>query len=110
MLYDTHAFRREGIEVLRPVGRMGRGIVKRKAWIGLCAPGLAFIVLCCTYPVLKIIFQTFFDAEGNVSLAGYVEIFQMSFFSNTLLRTLKLSILTTVICAVVDEPPARSFS
>ena len=104
MLYDTHAFRREGIEVLRPVGRMGRGIVKRKAWIGLCAPGIAFIVLCCTYPVLKIIFQTFFDAEGNVSLAGYVEIFQMSFFSNTLLRTLKLSILTTVICAVVGLP------
>ena len=77
MLYDTHAFRREGIEVLRPVGRMGRGIVKRKAWIGLCAPGIAFIVLCCTYPVLKIIFQTFFDAEGNVSLAGYVETFPL---------------------------------
>ena len=54
--------------------------------------------------MLKIIFQTFFDAEGNVSLAGYVEIFQMSFFSNTLLRTLKLSILTTVICAVVGLP------
>lgn len=78
--------------------------MKRKVWLLLCGPGIAFIILCCTYPVLKIICQTFVDDMGELTLAGYVNIFQMSFFSNTLLRTLKLSILTTVICAVVGLP------
>lgn len=82
----------------------GRNFVKRKAWLLLCGPGVAFIVICCTYPVLKIIFQTFFDDAGNVSLAGYSEIFRMSFFTNTLKRTMKLSVLTTLICAVVGLP------
>lgn len=78
--------------------------MKRKAWLLLCGPGIAFIAICCTYPVLKIIFQTFFDDAGNVSLAGYGEIFRMSFFTNSLRRTMKLSLLTTLICAVVGLP------
>lgn len=78
--------------------------MKKKAWLWLCAPGIVFIILCCTFPVLKIIFQTFFDDTGSFSLSGYAEIFRMSFFSNSLVRTLRLSIITTVICAVVGLP------
>ena len=76
---------------------------KRWAFI-LCAPGIAFIVLCCTYPVLRIVFQTFYDEAGNISFAGYLKLFGMSFFRNSLMRTLKLAVITTAVCAMVGIP------
>ncbi|MBQ8081372.1 MAG: ABC transporter permease [Clostridia bacterium] len=76
---------------------------KRWAFI-LCAPGIAFIVLCCTYPVLRVVLQTFYDETGTVSFAGYLNLFSLSFFRNSLLRTLKLSVITTAICAAVGIP------
>ena len=77
----------------------------RKRWASiLCAPGIAFIVLCCTYPVLRIVFQTFTDEAGEISFGGYLKLFQMSFFRNSLLRTLKLAVITTAVCLAVGIP------
>lgn len=84
--------------------------MKKRAAALLCAPGIAFIVICSTYPVLKIIVQTFFNDAGNFSLAGYLEIFRMSFFNNSLMRTLKLSLITTVVCGVVGVPVSFTIS
>lgn len=82
---------------------MGK-LLKRRTIALLSAPGIAFIIICCTYPVLSIIAQTFIGAEGNLTLSGYWEIFQMSFFNNSLARTMKLSLITTFVCAVVGLP------
>lgn len=78
-------------------------MMKKKA-VMLCAPGIAFIVIFCTYPVLKIIAQTFYNEVGDFSVSGYIEIFKMTFFSNTLTRTLRLSVITTAVCGVVGVP------
>ena len=75
---------------------MGK-LLKRRTIALLSAPGIAFIIICCTYPVLSIIAQTFIGAEGNLTLSGYWEIFQMSFFNNSLARTMKLSLITTFL-------------
>lgn len=75
----------------------------------MSAPGIAFIIICCTYPVLSIIAQTFIGTEGNLTLSGYWEIFQMSFFNNSLARTMKLSLITTFVCAVVGLPVSFYF-
>lgn len=79
-------------------------LLKRRTIALLSAPGIAFIIICCTYPVLSIIAQTFIGTEGNLTLSGYWEIFQMSFFNNSLARTMKLSLITTFVCAVVGLP------
>ena len=77
----------------------------RKRWaLILCAPGIAFLVLCCAWPVLRIVLQTLYDDTGAVSFAGYASLFRKSFFTNSLLRTLRLSAITTLVCAVVGIP------
>ena len=78
--------------------------LKRRTIALLSAPGIAFIILCCTYPVLSIIAQTFVGAEGELTFSGYWVIFQMSFFNNSLARTMNLSLITTFVCAVVGLP------
>ncbi len=77
----------------------------RKRWVlALFAPGIVFLVLCCVWPVLRIVLQTLYDDTGAVSFAGYASLFRKSFFANSLLRTLRLAAITTLICAAVGIP------
>ena len=77
----------------------------RKRWaMALCAPGIVFLILCCIWPVLRIVLQTVYDDTGAVSFAGYISLFQKSYFVNSLRRTLKLAAITTLVCGVVGVP------
>ena len=77
----------------------------RKRWaLVLCAPGIVFLILCCAWPVLRIVLQTVYDDTGAVSFAGYAALFRKSFFTNSLTRTLRLAAITTAVCAVVGVP------
>jgi ABC-type spermidine/putrescine transport system, permease component I len=75
----------------------------------LLVPGLAFIILCCVYPVLKIVFSTFYEGEA-ISLAGYGRLFTNPFFQDTLSRTLRLALLNTVLCIALGLPVAYYIS
>ena len=58
----------------------------KKRWLlTLFAPGVVFLVLCCAWPVLRIVLQTIYDDTGAVSFAGYASLFDKSFFRNSLL-------------------------
>ncbi len=77
----------------------------RKRWaLILCAPGIVFLVLCCAWPVLRVVLQTLYSDTGAVSFAGYADLFGKSFFRNSLLRTLRLAAITTLVCAAVGIP------
>ena len=77
----------------------------RKRWaMALCAPGIVFLILCCIWPVLRIVLQTVYDDTGAVSFAGYISLFQKSYFVNSLRRTLKLAAITTLVCGLVGVP------
>ena len=77
----------------------------RKRWaFVLFAPGIVFLVLCCAWPVLRVVLQTLYDDTGAVSFAGYANLFSKSFFKNSLLRTLRLAAITTLVCAAVGIP------
>lgn len=75
---------------------------KRSAYL-LLVPGTVFIILCCIYPVLRIIFSTFYD-DVSFSFSGYMTLFQNAFFQDTFARTLRLALLNTAICIVVGLP------
>ena len=75
---------------------------KRSAYL-LLVPGTVFIILCCIYPVLRIIFSTFYD-DASFSFSGYMTLFQNAFFQDTFARTLRLALLNTAICIVVGLP------
>ena len=77
----------------------------RKRWaLILCTPGMVFLVLCCAWPVLRVVLQTIYDDTGAISFEGYAQLFRKSFFTNSLLRTLRLAGITTLVCAAVGIP------
>lgn len=75
---------------------------KRSAYL-LLVPGTVFIILCCIFPVLRIIFSTFYE-DSAFSLSGYAALFRNPFFQDTFARTFRLALLNTAICIVVGLP------
>ena len=77
--------------------------MKRKNAYLLMVPGTLFILICCLFPVVRIVSQTFTDGEA-LTFAKYLREFQNAFFQDTFARTLRLSLLNTLICTAVGLP------
>lgn len=78
-------------------------------WL-LLLPGVLFIAFFMLIPLFSIIFQTFFDESGSFSLAGYFELFGSTYFQQVFVRSIKLSVISTVVCAVLGFPTAYYIS
>ncbi len=77
--------------------------MKRNTAVLLLIPGTVFIILCCVYPVLKIVFSTVYEG-ADFSLAGYGDLFRHPFFQDTFARTLRLALLNAGICILIGLP------
>ncbi len=75
---------------------------KRSAYF-LLVPGTVFIIVCCVFSVLRIVFSTFYEGDA-FSLSGYLTLFSNAFFQDTFMRTLRLALLNTGICIAVGLP------
>lgn len=69
-------------------------------------PGCLFIAVFMLIPLFMLVFKSFFYEGGGFTLSNYWEIFQSTYFQQVLVRSLKLSILSTAICAVLGFPTA----
>lgn len=78
-------------------------------WL-LLLPGVLFIAFFMLIPLFSIIFQTFFDESGSFSLAGYFELFGSTYFQQVFVRSIKLSVISTIVCAVLGFPTAYYIS
>jgi putative spermidine/putrescine transport system permease protein len=76
----------------------------KKAYLSLLLlPGLLFLAAFMLVPILLTIGSTFFP-EGRLSFGGYSHFFQDPYFLKILGTTLRVSLVTTVICILLGFP------
>ncbi|MBS4207005.1 ABC transporter permease [Bacillus sp. FJAT-50079] len=75
----------------------------------LLLPGVLFLTIFMFAPIVFTIGTTFFTEQG-FSLQGYIQFFQDRYFMGILLTTLRVSLVTTIICIILGFPVAYYIS
>lgn len=81
---------------------MMRWIRRHIGWM-LLLPGVFFVVFFMLIPLFSIIMTTFMPETG-FSFGAYLSLWESIYFRQVLARSLRLSILSTVLCAVLGFP------
>ena len=82
---------------------------KSKIWLLLVVPGVFFVVLFMLIPLFSLCFSSFYGDAG-FTLANYFRLFGDVYFQQVFLRSLRLSLLSTAVCAVLGFPTAYYIS
>lgn len=75
----------------------------------LLGPGLLFLLIAFFFPTLQLLMQSFIgtgDTAGQFTLAHYAKAFGDDFYAGIAWRTLKLSVLITLLCLLIGFPLA----
>lgn len=75
----------------------------------LLLPGLVILLIFFLIPLIKVLFSSFISEDG-LSFKAYKQFFSDKYYLIILLRTLKISIITTLICAIFALPTAYFIS
>ena len=78
-----------------------------KKWVGLLllVPGILFVAVFMLIPLFTLLLSTFSE-EGTLSFGAYIKLFQSEYFQQVFLRSLRLSLLSTFVCALLGYPCA----
>ena len=82
---------------------------KSKIWLVLVVPGVFFVVFFMLIPLFSLCFSSFYD-DTCFTLANYFRLFGDVYFQQVFLRSLRLSLLSTAVCAVLGFPTAYYIS
>ena len=82
---------------------------KTKVWLLLVVPGVFFVVFFMLIPLFSLCFSSFYQ-EAGFTLANYFMLFGDVYFQQVFLRSLRLSLLSTAVCAVLGFPTAYYIS
>ncbi|ALC89217.1 spermidine/putrescine ABC transporter permease [Bacillus sp. FJAT-18017] len=74
----------------------------------ILAPGLILLILFLVLPLISIIFPTFFD--GGFTFANYTSFFMDDYNMGIFWRTIKISLVVTLICVALGVPTAYYIS
>lgn len=69
----------------------------------LLIPGLSVVAIFLLIPIIDISIPTFLGEKG-LSLSRYIAFFKDDYFMSILFRTLRIAIITTIICAILGIP------
>lgn len=83
--------------------------VKKHGFYLLIIPGFLFLMLFAILPLIMLISGSFIK-EGSFTLSRYVDFFKDGYYISILLRTMKLSLISTVIAAALGFPTAYYIS
>lgn len=72
----------------------------------LVVPGLAYLCLIYALPLILLLLKSFRDAEGALSIAGYLDIFNDPYQRDVLWRTLRVALMVTALALVIAWPTA----
>lgn len=78
--------------------RVGKGI-----WLLLILPGVLFVTVFMLIPLFSILISTFF-ADSAFTLDHYGKLLQSVYFQQVFGRSVRLSLLSTAICALLGFP------
>lgn len=82
--------------------------MKRSSTFTMIVPGLVILFVCMALPLLKVIMPTIFI--GDYPFSSYIEFFKDEYYLKIFLRTVKIAIITTLICGVLGVPTAYFIS
>ena len=82
---------------------------KSKIWLVLVVPGVFFVVFFMLIPLFSLCLSSFYGDTG-FTLANYFRLFGDVYFQQVFLRSLRLSLLSTAVCAVLGFPTAYYIS
>ena len=82
---------------------------KSKIWLVLVVPGVFCVVFFMLIPLFSLCLSSFYNDVG-VTLANYFRLFGDVYFQQVFLRSLRLSLLSTAVCAVLGFPTAYYIS
>lgn len=82
---------------------------KNAVWLLLILPGTLFVTLFMLVPLFSLCLTSFFP-EQSFSLSSYFKLFGDAYFQQTFMRSIRLSLLSTLVCAVLGYPTAYYIS
>lgn len=83
--------------------------MKNKWLLLLLMPGFLMVSIFLVLPVLYCVIPTFLSSEG-ISFKEYLDLFQDIFFLKVFFRTVKLALITALICIALGIPTAYYIS
>ncbi|WIV12227.1 ABC transporter permease [Proteiniborus sp. MB09-C3] len=83
--------------------------MKKHSFYLLLAPGFLFLLIFAVFPLIMLISGSF-TSEGGITLSRYIDFFTDSYYTTILLRTLKLSLISTLVAAALGFPTAYYIS
>lgn len=82
---------------------------KNRVGMLLVVPGVLFVVFFMLVPLFSLCFASFFP-EQTFSFSSYFSLFRDVYFQQVFMRSLRLSLLSTAVCAVLGFPTAYYIS
>ena len=82
---------------------------KNYIWLLLVLPGMLFVIFFMLVPLFSLCFTSFFP-EQSFSFSSYFKLFQDAYFQQTFVRSVRLSLLSTFMCALLGYPTAYYIS
>ena len=73
-------------------------------------PGCLFLVFFMLIPLFSLLFKSFLNEEGGFSLANYFALMESTYFKQVFWRSIRLSLISTAVCAVLGFPTAYYIS
>src|SRR6185437_11318885 len=83
--------------------------MKKTYLLLLLLPGVLFLTVFMAVPILLTIGSTFFD-KGTFTFAGYLNFFKDPYFLKIVWTTLRVSLVTTILCIILGFPVAYFIS
>jgi putative spermidine/putrescine transport system permease protein len=83
--------------------------MKKKYLILLLLPGLLFLAIFMVIPIILTIGSTLFN-QGTFTLEGYIHFMKDAYFLKIVWTTLRVSLITTILCMVIGFPVAYYIS
>ncbi len=80
---------------------------KSSTWMML-APGLIILLVCLAMPLLKVLVPTF--TAGEYPFSAYVQFFQDEYYLKIFFRTVRIAVITTLVCMLGGIPTAYFIS
>lgn len=76
--------------------------MKKQTMFLMVIPGLVILFVCMALPLLRVIWPTLF--QGDYPLSAYVSFFQDDYYLKIFFRTVKIALITMLICMLLGVP------
>ena len=85
------------------------GKLRNNIWVLLVLPGVIFVTVFMLIPLFSIVISTFFP-DSSFSFQNYISLFGSKYFQQVFGRSVRLSLLSTLLCALFGFPTAYYIS